>query len=314
MMRRPSLLPLSASPPGGFTLVEMIVVITITGIIGGIVAIFIRAPVQGYLDSARRAEMTDIADTALHRIARDLRTALPNSVRVTASGGAVYLEYLETIAGGRYNSATTPADCLTGGNCTALTTTGDLVNGAAGAPSTALVNGGTITPGVSRVAVYSQYNNSGNNCSSVNPSVYCAAGSGGAPLITGVANGATNASEDVISFAAHTFLPSGGSPGNRFQIVSQPVTYVCSPVAGGNGGTLARYWGYAIQSAQPTALPTLTSANPGALLATSVSACNFTYDPSVVAVRNGLVTLDLGITRSGETVTLYHAVHVSNVP
>ena len=69
----------------GFTLVEMIVVIVITGIIAGVVAIFLRAPVQGYVDSARRAEMTDIADTALRRIGRDLRTAVPNSVRVPCS-------------------------------------------------------------------------------------------------------------------------------------------------------------------------------------------------------------------------------------
>ena len=65
----------------GFTLIEMIVVIVITGIIAGIVAVFLRAPVQGYMDSARRAELTDIADTALRRMARDVRTAVPNSVR-----------------------------------------------------------------------------------------------------------------------------------------------------------------------------------------------------------------------------------------
>jgi hypothetical protein len=59
----------------------MIVVIVITGIIGGIVAVFLRMPVQGYVDSARRADMTDIADTALRRISRDLHSALPNSVR-----------------------------------------------------------------------------------------------------------------------------------------------------------------------------------------------------------------------------------------
>ncbi|NCN89388.1 MAG: prepilin-type N-terminal cleavage/methylation domain-containing protein, partial [Gallionella sp.] len=53
----------------GFTLIEMIVVIVITGIIAGIVAIFIKAPVQGYVDSARRAELTDIADTAVRRLA-----------------------------------------------------------------------------------------------------------------------------------------------------------------------------------------------------------------------------------------------------
>jgi hypothetical protein len=45
-----------------------------------------------------------------------------------------------------------------------------------------------------------------------------------------------------------------------------------------------------------------------------VSSCSFTYDPSVVAQRSGLVTMNLGITENNETVTLYSATHVSNVP
>lgn len=301
--------PETRNPQRGFTLVEMIVVIVITGILGGMVAMFIRAPVQGYVDSARRAEMTDIADTALRRIGRDLRTALPNSVRVTTSGGTAYLEYLETIAGGRYNTATTPVDCLNGGNCTRLTTTGNLVNGAANAASTALVNGGAIILGTSRLVVYNQYSNYGNNCSPTNPSVYCAAGSGGAPVITGVKNSAANADEDEINFVANTFLPAGGSPQNRFQIVSQPVTYACTP-----NGVLTRYRGYVIQAAQPnnTAAAPLAGAL-NALLATNVgAACSFTYN--VVSQRSGLVTVQLIITESGETVTLYSATHVSNQP
>ena len=54
-----------SSAGAGFTLVEMIMVITITGIIGAMVAVFIRSPVDSYVDSARRAELSDIADTAL---------------------------------------------------------------------------------------------------------------------------------------------------------------------------------------------------------------------------------------------------------
>lgn len=290
----------------GFTLVEMIVVIAITGIIGAVVAVFMRAPVQGYVDSARRADMTDIADTALRRMARDIRLALPNSVRVTTAGGVVYLEYLETIAGGRYNTSTTPVDCLLNGACTALTTTGDLVTGAAGTASTALSNGqGSIVLGTSRVMVYNQYNNSGNDCSAANPSAYCAAGSGGGAAITGVSNSAANANADVISFAATTFKPAGGSPYNRYQIVSGPVTYACNPTA----GTLTRYSGYAIAATQP-----LPPAVAGNLLASNVSACAFSYNANVVSQRSGLVTLSLTITEQGENVNLYQAIHVSNVP
>ncbi|MDP1682827.1 MAG: prepilin-type N-terminal cleavage/methylation domain-containing protein, partial [Burkholderiales bacterium] len=56
----------------GFTLIEMVVVIVLTSILASVVAMFIRLPVQGYVDTARRAEMTDIADTALRRMGRDL--------------------------------------------------------------------------------------------------------------------------------------------------------------------------------------------------------------------------------------------------
>ena len=66
--------------------------IAIVGIIGAMVAVFIRSPVQSYVDSARRAELGDVADTALRRIIRDLRLALPNSVRVTESPvGSVFI-------------------------------------------------------------------------------------------------------------------------------------------------------------------------------------------------------------------------------
>src|SRR6267143_6711461 len=95
----------------GVTLIEMIIVISITAIIAGAVSVFISRPVEGYADAARRAEMSDIADTALRRITRDLRTALANSIRITCvpagcvPGSSVYyLEYLQSSGGGRYRA------------------------------------------------------------------------------------------------------------------------------------------------------------------------------------------------------------------
>ena len=275
----------------GFTLVEMVVVMVITGILGGMIAMLLRGPVQEYVDSARRAGMSDAADTALHRITRDVRLALPNSVRVTGAcngTGACYLEYLEMVAGGRYNNGASGVGYLT--------TVGDLVSGAAGFPSLALVNGrGTL--GASAVVVV---NNLGNSCAA--SSVYCGAS---AATVSGVSNGVTNPSEDVINFSPTIFSPS---PNNRFQIVSQPVTYVCSPAAGGTGGTLTRYWGYAIQPGQPsdTASPPLASASR-ALLASNVSACSFSLSQD-----NGQVTMPLTITEQGESISLYGAAHVGS--
>jgi prepilin-type N-terminal cleavage/methylation domain-containing protein len=65
----------------GFTLLEAITVIAITGIIAAVVAVFMVRPAQGYFSSTARLAMVDTADTALRRIARDVRLALPNTVR-----------------------------------------------------------------------------------------------------------------------------------------------------------------------------------------------------------------------------------------
>lgn len=84
------------------SLVEAIVVIVITGIIAGMVAVFIRTPVEGYMDAERRAGLTDIADTAVRRMAREIRLALPNSVRTAADGSGRCIEFIPTKIGARY--------------------------------------------------------------------------------------------------------------------------------------------------------------------------------------------------------------------
>lgn len=278
----------------GFTLVEMIIVIVITGIIGGMVAMFIRAPVQGYVDSARRAELTDIADTALRRIARDLRLALPNSVRVsgTCSGASTcFIEFIPTIGGGRYRDAT---DSLGAGNIldfAAADTSFDVL----GAMPTVAVNDEIVVynlgiPGADAYA--------GNTLATHNRRV-----------VSGVAGNVISiTSAAKLPFDSCAYDTSGFVAGGcRFQVVQKPVSYACDPAA----GTLTRWQGYTIQATQPTTKPGTASS---ALLATNVSACTFTYDANVVAQRSGLVTMHLTVTEQGESVNLYGATHVSNVP
>jgi MSHA biogenesis protein MshO len=49
------------------------------------------------------------------------------------------------------------------------------------------------------------------------------------------------------------------------------------------------------------------------VLAQNVSTCSFVYDGSSLQ-RNAMVQVTLGMTRNGETVNLYHEVHVDNTP
>ena len=82
----------------GFTLLEAIVVMVVTGIVAGMITMFMVMPIRGYMDAKRRAEMTDTADLALRRMGYELRRALPNSVRLVTDG----IEFIPTRDGGRY--------------------------------------------------------------------------------------------------------------------------------------------------------------------------------------------------------------------
>lgn len=84
----------------GFTLVELVVVIAVTAIIGGISSTFIRHSVMAYVNSEAYYQLSDRADIALRRMSRDVRNALPNSVWVSAAGD--YVEFVPIKAGGRY--------------------------------------------------------------------------------------------------------------------------------------------------------------------------------------------------------------------
>ena len=285
---------------------EAVVVIAITGIIVAAVARFISAPVTGYVDTALRAELTDIADTALRRIGRDLRNALPNSIRVTSVGSVFYLEYLEVRTGWRYRPVTS----------------GGATSPACPSDDTRVTDNDILSfyasPSVATDTCFKTLGNIPNRAQIVNTDyvVVFNLGIPGASAYESpntnkslISSTSTSGNEDRIAFNAQTFrLPS---PGSRFHVITGPVSYVCDPVA----GTLKRYWGYAIAASQPT--PPAGGSN--ALLADNVSACSFTYNAAVVAQRDGLVVMSLSVTEvdsqgKNETVTLYEAAHVSNVP
>ncbi len=275
----------------GFTLVEMITVIVLTGILGGMVALFIASPMQGYVDSARRAEMTDIADTALRRIARDLRLALPNSVRVTLNGGSYYLEFIPTKAGGRYRVASP----------------GNILDFSSASDSSFDVLGPAVAATASDyLVIYNLGVPSATGCAT-SPGADAYEGCNRRPIVSG---GTT------LTFTAASYPLPFDSPGHRFQVASAPVTYVCAPaMTGASGsGTLTRYWGYAFSATQPTSLATLSAVNAPAVLANYVSGCSISYSAYPQAQHAGLVTLSLSITESGESVNLYNAAHVNNVP
>ncbi|TCS39077.1 MSHA biogenesis protein MshO [Paucimonas lemoignei] len=288
----------------GFTLAEAIIVIVITGIISAIVATFIVKPVEGYTQAVARAETTDVADNAMRRIARDIRLALPNSIRVSADQRS--LELLLTKTGGRYldvedmqpvgnilnfeasgSCLTTPANCRF--DVVGLLPTGSQA----------------IVPG-DQIVVY----NLGGNFASLGADAY----SGG----NRAAVSAVNAATGTVTLAANPFAAQATpmkSPAKRFQVVTTPVTYHCNV---GTGGTsrLMRYWNYPITALQQSPANVATNAgNNNAILANGVQDCRFDYQ-TLRNINSGLIGIRITMapTAGSGQIDLVHQVHVDNTP
>ncbi len=278
----------------GFTLVEMIMVIVITGIIGGMVAVFLKTPIDQYIAVGRRAALTDIADTAIRRMARDVRTAVPNSVRVAGCGANSCVEFLPTRDGGRYRAAQ---------NCTGACTGNALIFGAA--DNTFDIIGTAIN------FLAGDYIVVGSTQSSGNPP-YDTTATGVLRAYTGTAG-----SQTTVSFNNSAGLPVWAAlPSQRFDVVDgaqQAVTYACVGTLGTldanqNGqASLVRYWNYGFNAAQVNPPGGLS-----AILANDVSGC--TIDYTVANQRFGLLAIRLTLTSGGESVSLYSEIHVNNAP
>lgn len=271
-------------PQAGVTLVEMIVAITILAIVGGMVAVFIKRPVQGYIDAANRTELTNKADSALRRIARDLRLALPNSVRVTTVAGIQYMEFLITSGGGRYRAAISTATPVAANvlDFSVADTTFEVLG-----PMPAIANGNLVV-------VYNLFS----AATATTSNAYNAGAGTNSAVVGGTAG-------NIVTIAATQF--PFASPASRFQVVTGAVTYECDPTL----QQIRRHAGYAITLAQPTP-PTGTPA----LLVDGVTACGFTYDnaATTATLRTGVVSMSLRLTQAGENVNLLEQVHVDNVP
>jgi MSHA biogenesis protein MshO len=260
----------------GFTLIEMVMVMVLIGIVGSIVAVFIKTPVDAYFASARRAGISDTADTVLRRVSRDLRKALPNSVRVP---NAQCMELIPTKTGGRYRLDGTAA----GLDFAAADTSFNMLGSNSTLPSDQRIATGDL------IVVYNlgitgsnAYNNDNTSAVTATPT------QSGTPI------------ETTLAITAKQFpLESGG---NRFHVVDKDervVAFVCT------GGNLYRTVNV---SSFASSCPTT-----GAILATKVSACSFDYGGTDLQ-SNAVARITLQLTDGGETVSLTHTVNINNTP
>jgi MSHA biogenesis protein MshO len=282
----------------GATLIELIMVIAILGVIAAVASVFIKGPIDAYVDSARRAALTDASDTAIRRMARDIRKALPNSTRIPSTD---CLEFIPTKTAGRYRAA---VDVLS---------TGDILNFVASDTSFNMLSLNSDLPADQKIEI-------GDVVAVYNLGVSGADAYAGdnTSTVRSLAND-SGRKESTISVDAKLFPFASGS--KRFYVIpagEQVVGYVCN----GNGtdahgtgtGTLRRYIA-TLPGANSCTLPVIDQNNVTSvsIMASNVASCNFVHNVSDLQ-RNDPVQLTITFTDSGESISLYHQVYENNWP
>ncbi|OUS28288.1 hypothetical protein A9Q99_12215 [Gammaproteobacteria bacterium 45_16_T64] len=200
----------------GFTLIELIIVIVVMSALSIGSVRFISDTTQGVINAGERQRIASIGIIALEKVARELREALPYSIRVDGTGECI--EFVPVTGGSEYISI----PLLAGATTLSVIRTG---------------YSASLNTSYDRVAVYP----------SSTVDVYGSADPG---PISSVISTLPDASpiETITLSSSHQFLLD--SPERRFFIVRDPITYCFS------GGFLYRYKNYGFQSTMGTGRPT----------------------------------------------------------
>ena len=270
----------------GVTLVELVVVLTIIGLIASLGATLVSRVVSAQQDNRGRLTLALSADGAMARIADELYAALPNSVRVTTNAGGVWIEWAPVLDAGRWRSATDTV--AASGDPLDLSDPSDNSFDIIG---TAI---GTLAAGSQLVI---------QNLGTPEADAYV---------------GSNRRSGLVLSAAGRhlNFTSAGALPNStgtqRFFIVGTPLTLACVPASGG-GWELLRYSGYGWLASQPSSTTTLAAATRSLLLG-GLAGCSAAYSTALANI--GLVNLRYEVGEAGGSVKMkfMQQLAVDNTP
>ena len=297
----------------GFTLIELVIVITIAGIVAVLAATMLGNQMLAYVDLTRRAQLTDQAETAVRQITRDVRHAVPNSLRVTTNGGNQYMEFVPIKDAGRYRS-------LAGDG--SFDDDDEVLDFSVEDTSFQVLGRLPLVSAGDRLVIYNigQVDGSGDPVNGAN--IYADPAdnpaSSAVPVFDShvitdsslaLSYSGTNNNVMNISGSGHQFAFQ--SPQKRFYVVNQAVSFICDST----NQTLWKYDGYDFESAQANSLSgsPLSGATIKSTLIENVTECDFQYNAGN-AQRSGLLTITLTVSEDGERARLVHQVHVDNAP
>lgn len=272
----------------GFTLIEIIVVIVISGIISGLVVTVIGRTTSSYHALDRRDKLQSSARYAVERISREIRHALPNSLctfdGTNCNSNSNRLYFIKAYDAGRYQDQTgfypsgiarQPLAILPNTTSQFDAPSGIGLNLPANNPAVVVYN-------INNNAIYNLAANHIYPITSIDETV----DTGGGNLIS------------VLQFTNPIGFPTH-SPNRRFIIIE-------------DRGTLFYLQGTDLFRSTTNRTTPNVPITPRLLLE-NVQALTFSYNPGQHH-RAGLLQIDLTVAKDGESVHIVHEAHVYNVP
>jgi MSHA biogenesis protein MshO len=263
----------------GFTLVELVMVIVVLGILSIGSISFISQSAQGLVDTAERQALASTATIAVEKVLREVRRALPNSVRTFSDGSTECLELVPILHSSEYVSIPTASAATSFESIQFVAATG--------------TESGFV-------AVYPT------SIDSVYGATDRAISSATATAASAVANIQTITFDGGVDYRFPT-----ESPRKRFFLVSQPISF-CNDA----NGRLWRYQNYGFNMSSASSIP--TTGSDRILIADSLQANSLQFNITEAQLqRNAVVRMSLIIERSGATteqVDISQEVQLRNVP
>ncbi|HCG38531.1 PilW family protein [Stutzerimonas kunmingensis] len=258
----------------GFTLVELIMVIALSGIVALMISTVMSHPLQGFADQSRRAKLTDLAAMALNRMARDIRLAVPNLLVVSSNE----VRLVPIAAAGRYRAnqpdpagpLQDPPACTHATGCSI-----DILSPIE--PASSLTPHWLIIYNTTGLAGLSEATDG--EVSAISPKAF-----------TWI--------DSTLSAGLSDFRFQYASPQKRFYLANEAVTYRCA------GDELLRESSQKLDGSEAVK----------AVVVDSVNTCSFSYEPGTNTRNGLVTLRLTLRDETGETITLLQQVHVDNAP